>query len=58
MLARWVASDPAIKALLEGAVVCELGAGCGVPGLAAAAHAGTREVFITDLNPETVANLR
>lgn len=37
--------------------MCELGAGCGVPGLAAAVYARPKEVFVTDLNPETVANL-
>lgn len=58
MLARWLAADAAVQALVEGAVVCELGAGCGVPGLAAAVHAQPKEVVITDLNPETVANLR
>ncbi len=58
VLARWLASDAAVQALLEGSVVCELGAGCGVPGLAAALHGRPREVFLTDLNPETVANLR
>jgi hypothetical protein len=58
VLARWLAADAAVQSLVEGAVVCELGAGCGVPGLAAAVHARPREVVITDLNPETVANLR
>lgn len=58
VLARWLASDTAVKGLLAGKVVCELGAGCGVPGLAAAVHAKPAEVFLTDLNPETVANLR
>jgi 16S rRNA G527 N7-methylase RsmG len=41
-----------------GATVLELGAGCGVPGLAvAAASPAPKQVFVTDLNPESVENL-
>ena len=39
--------------------VLELGAGCGVPGLAVAmAKAPPRHVYVTDLNPQTVDNVK
>lgn len=38
--------------------VLELGAGCGIPSLAAAVYGRPRSVTITDLNPATVDNAR
>ena len=57
-LARWVATDPALRAALAGARVCELGAGCGVPGFAAARYTRAARVLLTDLEARTLANLR
>ncbi|KOO22207.1 methionine-r-sulfoxide reductase [Chrysochromulina tobinii] len=50
--------DERVRAVLEGACVVELGAGCGLPGLAAAVYARSRRVVLTDLNALTLANLR
>jgi len=58
VLARWIAVDERVRAVLEGACVVELGAGCGLPGLAAAVYARSRRVVLTDLNALTLANLR
>ena len=55
VLGRWVASE--MRAEVEGNVVCELGAGCGVVGLAAA-QSGAQRVLFTDLHPPTLDNLR
>lgn len=54
VLARWVAEH---RDRLDGRVVCELGAGCGLAGLAAAACTSARAVLLTDLAPDTLANL-
>jgi len=58
VLARWLATDPKLRALIAGSVVVELGAGCGVPGLMAALHTHARRVVLTDLNADTLSNLR
>ena len=58
-LASVVATDEIIsERMIRGKVVVELGAGCGVPGLAAAVHAHARRVVLTDLNATTLNNLR
>eukprot|EP00050_Salpingoeca_kvevrii_P011696 m.17321 g.17321 ORF g.17321 m.17321 type:complete len:499 (-) comp3580_c0_seq2:130-1626(-) len=46
------------RADVAGKAVCELGAGCGVPGLAAAVNCGASRVLLTDLFSHTVDNLR
>lgn len=55
VLARWLVDR---VALLRQASVCELGAGCGVPGLAAAVYGEPSEVILTDINTQTVDNMR
>jgi len=57
VMSRWVAS-PAVSKQLKDKSVVELGAGCGVPGLAAAAYSDAKSVSLTDLNPATMSNLR
>mmetsp|Transcript_30032 Transcript_30032/g.39509 ORF Transcript_30032/g.39509 Transcript_30032/m.39509 type:complete len:485 (-) Transcript_30032:287-1741(-) len=54
VLGRWVGSQPE---RFRGKVVCELGAGCGVGGLAAAVLSTPAKVYITDLNPVTLNNI-
>mmetsp|Transcript_39661 Transcript_39661/g.53939 ORF Transcript_39661/g.53939 Transcript_39661/m.53939 type:complete len:457 (-) Transcript_39661:225-1595(-) len=56
VLARWVAMDLAES--LEGRVVCELGAGCGLPAISAAVHCAPSATFLTDLNPVALENMR
>jgi predicted nicotinamide N-methyase len=54
VLARWMNTKT-----WANTSVLELGAGCGVPGLAVAVVTPAPEqVYITDLNPETVDNLK
>jgi predicted nicotinamide N-methyase len=54
VLARWLSEH---KDELAGATVIELGAGCGIAGLAAASL-GAAHVTLTDLNEATLTNLR
>ncbi len=56
ILARFAETHGA--ALLSGACVVDLGAGCGLAGLAVARCAGAARVVLTDFNATTVANLR
>ena len=58
ILARWIATDESLREAIRDSIVLELGAGCGVPGLAAAVYARARQVVLTDLNAATLANLR
>jgi hypothetical protein len=51
--ARWVARE---ASLLSGKVVIELGAGCGLPGLAAAVYGTPKSVYITDIHEPTLRN--
>ena len=53
ILARWAAVK---KELIKGKVVIELGAGCGLPGLAAARYADARVTFITDIHDPALKN--
>jgi len=57
VMARWLAS-PSMVERMAGRRVLELGAGCAIPSLAAAVHGSPAEVIATDLNPETVENIR
>jgi len=57
VMARWLAS-PKMTKRMEGKNVVELGAGCGVPGLATAVYGKPKSVTITDLNPETIENIQ
>jgi hypothetical protein len=43
---------------MEKKTILELGAGCGIPALAAAVHGTPKSVVITDLNPQTIENIR
>ena len=52
-LARWLAER---ADAFDGAKVVELGAGCGVGGLALAAASATARVCLTDCHAETLAN--
>ena len=55
VLAQWMKT----KSIWNDASVLELGAGCGVPGLAVAmAKPHPRHVYVTDLNPQTVDNVK
>lgn len=54
VMARWMTS---ISERFRGKTVLELGAGCGVPGLATAFYSEAKQVYVTDLNPRTVSNL-
>lgn len=56
VMARWMQTKTEIW---KDATVLELGSGCGVPGLAVAASSSRpRQVYVTDLNPQTVENLK
>ena len=53
LLARWAVEE---RELLRDKVVIELGAGCGLPGLAAAVYCDCKEVHITDIHEPTLKN--
>ncbi|KAL3910638.1 MAG: hypothetical protein SGILL_007615, partial [Bacillariaceae sp.] len=56
VMARWMLTK---ADSWKDATVLELGSGCGVPGLAVAASLSRpRQVYVTDLNPQTVENLK
>ena len=52
VLSRWIANLN-----LSGKSICELGAGCGLPGITAFAYGGAERVVLTDYFEDTVANL-
>lgn len=54
-MARWLVD---MKSEIKGKKVLELGAGCGVAGLAAHVYCEPLEVIISDCNVETVENIR
>ena len=58
VLGRWIASSTELRQQLEGQTVCELGAGCGLAGLAAACFAKPSRVVLSDSNLSTLVNLR
>jgi len=57
VMSRWLASSSMVQRM-KNKTVCELGAGCGIPALTSAVHGSPSSVFITDLNPETIDNIR
>lgn len=59
VLSRWIAdlSRGTRSSLFRGQRVCELGAGCGLPGITARVYGGAKEVELTDYYGETVRNL-
>lgn len=63
VMARWLASEE-MCLRFGGKILCELGAGCGVPSLACTYYASSRglepprKVYITDLNRATMKNLQ
>jgi len=57
VMARWLAS-PSMVERMKSKTILELGAGCGIPALAAAVHGKPKSVAITDLNPQTIDNIR
>ncbi len=56
VMARWLAS-PSMVERMKNKTILELGAGCGIPALAAAVHGKPKSVAITDLNPQTIDNI-
>ncbi|GLE06253.1 hypothetical protein PINS_up015495 [Pythium insidiosum] len=54
LLSRWVIDN---KDIFVGKQVCELGAGCGVSGIAAALYTKARRVVLSDLFEHTIKNL-
>ena len=57
VMARWMASK-ATLGRFDDKLVLELGAGCGVPGLALGMYSDASKVYITDYNPITIRNLK
>lgn len=53
LLSRWLVQK---DELLRGKVVVELGAGCGLPALAAALYCGPEVVYLTDIHDPTLSN--
>ena len=57
VMARWMAQKSQLGRF-DNKSVLELGAGCGVPGLAVALYSNAKSVYVTDLNPSTIRNLQ
>lgn len=56
LLAQWVAQACSVAAGMQDLIIIELGAGCGLPALAAAAYCPCKEVYITDIHAPTLEN--
>ena len=57
VMARWMAAKASLGRF-DSKNVLELGAGCGVPGLAVGMYSHADVVYITDFNPATIDNLQ
>ena len=57
VMARWMATK-SMFGRFDNKSVLELGAGCGVPGLAVGLYGNAKNVYITDYNPATMKNLQ
>jgi predicted nicotinamide N-methyase len=57
VMARWMAQK-SLLGRFDNKSVLELGAGCGVPGLTVALYSNAKSVYVTDLNPSTIRNLK
>eukprot|EP00605_Chrysophyceae_sp_TOSAG23-4_P002250 GSChrysophyteH1.ASY1.ANO1.2494.1 assembled CDS len=55
LCARWMAQD-SVKDLMRGKCIVELGAGCGLPGIAAAYYGSPATVYITDIHEPALRN--
>ena len=53
LLARWAVRE---RELIRGKTVIELGAGCGLPSLAAAVYCSPSSVYLTDIHDPTLKN--
>jgi hypothetical protein len=56
-MSRWMASNDMVRRMEDKSII-ELGAGCGVPSITAAAYGKPRSVIVSDLNPDTIDNAR
>ena len=57
ILARWIARITEVKAeMINGKNVIELGAGCGLPALTAAIAGSPSNVYVTDINANSIKN--
>mmetsp|Transcript_33315 Transcript_33315/g.60023 ORF Transcript_33315/g.60023 Transcript_33315/m.60023 type:complete len:517 (+) Transcript_33315:98-1648(+) len=57
VMSRWLASHSMVQRM-KNKTLLELGAGCGIPALTCAIYGQPKSVTITDLNPETIDNIR
>mmetsp|Transcript_10672 Transcript_10672/g.16094 ORF Transcript_10672/g.16094 Transcript_10672/m.16094 type:complete len:544 (-) Transcript_10672:2668-4299(-) len=57
VMSRWMASK-SIFGRFDNKTVLELGAGCGVPALTVALYSRAKSIYVSDLNPDTIENIR